>query len=279
MVYSDLGKTGLKVSRLGVGGNAASDPFLLDLAYDVGVNFFDTARTYAAGNTERMLGATFKDKRKSVVIATKTTAKTKDQALRDLELSLRELGSDYIDIWHLHGRSVPADIPDGLFEAQRLAKQQGKIRFSGVSTHLGMKDMIRHLMKIRRTDVILTAYNFNMPPEMEMEKTLAAAHAAGIGVVAMRTMAGGVSGVHSGDGIYPGNPEALTARLKRPGAMVSALKWAIRNKFVDAAVVGVVTPDQLTEDVAGVSAPITDADCKLIGVAERAARARELFAL
>ena len=141
-----------------------------------------------------------------------------------------------------------------------------------------MKDMIRHLMKTRRTDVILTAYNFAMPPEMEMEKTLAAARAAGIGIVAMRTMAGGFSGIHSGDGFYPGNPEALTTRLKRPGAMVSALKWAIRNRFVDAAVAGVITPDQLTENVAGVAAPFTDADGKLIGVAERAARAQELFA-
>jgi hypothetical protein len=278
MVYSDLGKTGLKVSRLGMGGSAPSDPSVLDLAYDMGVNFFDTARTYATGNSERLLGAAFKDKRKSVVIATKTTARTKDQALRDLETSLRELGSDYIDIWHLHGRNVPADIPDGLFEAQRLAKQQGKIRFSGVSMHFTMKDMIRHLMKIRRTDVILTAYNFNMPPEMEMEKTLAAARAAGIGIVAMRTMAGGFSGTRSGDGPYPGNPEALTTRLKRPGAMVSALKWALRNKFVDSAVAGVTTPDQLTENVAGVWAPFTGADGQLIGVAERAARAQELFA-
>jgi hypothetical protein len=76
MVYSDLGKTGLKVSRLGLGGGAASDPSVLDLAYDMGVNFFDTARDYAFGNTERMLGATFRSKRKRVVIATKTRART-----------------------------------------------------------------------------------------------------------------------------------------------------------------------------------------------------------
>jgi hypothetical protein len=278
MVYSDLGKTGLKVSRLGMGGSAASDPSVLDLAYDMGVNFFDTARTYDNGNSERMLGAMFKDKRKSVVIATKTTAKTKDEALRDLEASLRELGSDYIDIWHLHGRNVPADITEDLFEAQRLAKRQGKIRFSGVSIHLSMKNMIPHLMKMGQTDVILAAYNFSMPPEMEMEKTIAAARAAGIGIVAMRTMAGGFSGIHSGDEIYPGDPEALTTRLKRPGAMVSALKWALRNKNVDAAVAGVITPDQLTENIAGVSAPFTGADRKLLGVAERAARAREIFA-
>jgi hypothetical protein len=211
------------------------------------------------------------------VIATKTAARTKEAALRDLELSLRELGTDYIDIWHLHGRNVPADIADGLFEAQRLAKQQGKIRFSGVSTHLGMKDMIRRLMKLRQTDVILTAYNFGMPPEREMEETLAAARTAGIGVLAMRTMAGGFSAIRDGDGLYPGEPEAVTARLRQPGAMVSALKWVLQNRNVDAAVAGVMTPDQLIEDVAGVSAPFTGADRKLLAAAERAARAREIL--
>jgi aryl-alcohol dehydrogenase-like predicted oxidoreductase len=278
MVYSDLGKTGLKVSRLGIGGSARSDASVLDLAYDMGVNFFDTARSNDAGNTERMLGAAFKSKRKRVVISTKTTAKSKDEALRDLEASLRELGSDYIDIWYMQARNVPADISSGLLEAQRLAKQQGKIRFSGVSMHFTMKDMIRHLMKLRRTDVILTAYNFTMPPEMEMEKTIAAARAAGIGVVVMKTMAGGLARIARGDLPYAGDREALARRLRQPGAMASALKWALRNKNVDAALVGVITPDQLTENVAGVSAPFSGADRKLLGVAERAARAREIFA-
>ena len=278
MIYSDLGKTGLKISRLGIGGSALSEPSVLELAYDIGVNFFDTARTYTTGNTERILGAAFKGKRKSVVIATKTLARTKVEALRDLELSLRELASDHIDIWYLQARNVPADIADGLLDAQRLAKQQGKIRFAGVSTHLGMNNMIRHLMKIRRTDVILTAYNFTMPPAREMEKTIAAARAAGIGIVAMKTMAGGFSAIERGDLPYAGDREALIARLKKPGAMVSAIKWALRNRNVDAALAGVVTPDQLTENVAGVAAPFTGADSESLGIAERAARAREIFA-
>jgi aryl-alcohol dehydrogenase-like predicted oxidoreductase len=154
MTFSTLGKTGLKVSRLGIGGNAASDPSVMGLAFDLGVNYFDTARTYQNGNTERMLGAVFKGKRKDVILQTKTTAATKDEALRDLEASLKELGSDYVDIWHLHGRNTPAEIRDELFEVQRLAKQQGKIRFAGVSMHFTMKDMIPHLVKLGQTDVI-----------------------------------------------------------------------------------------------------------------------------
>jgi aryl-alcohol dehydrogenase-like predicted oxidoreductase len=108
MVYGTLGKTGLKVSRLGFGGNVASDPSVLAAAFDAGINFFDTARIYNNGNSERMLGAVFAGKRKDVVLATKTTAKTKDQALLDLDASLKAFGTDYIDIWHLHGRNAPA---------------------------------------------------------------------------------------------------------------------------------------------------------------------------
>jgi predicted aldo/keto reductase-like oxidoreductase len=264
MVYTPLGKTGLKVSRLGIGGNAASDTSVLAMAADMGVNLFDTARTYSSGNTERMLGAALKDKRKSVLLQTKTTATTKDAALRDLEASLREMATDYLDIWYLHGRNTPAEITDDLFEAQRLAKQQGKIRLAGVSMHFTMKDMVSYLMKRGQTDVILTAYNFSMPAEMEMEKTLAAAREAGIGIMTMKTMAGGFARIQRGDRLYTDNPQALTSRLKQPGAMVSALKWALRNKSVDTAVVGTLDREQLEENVAAVAAPFTEADRKLL---------------
>ena len=91
-------------------------------------------------------------------------------------------------------------------------------------------------------------------------------------------MAGGPVGIERGDLPYAGDREALIAKLKQPGAMVSALKWALRNKNADAALAGVITPDQLIEDVAGAVAPFTGADSKLLGIAERAARAREIFA-
>jgi uncharacterized protein len=262
MTYSVLGKTGLKVSRLGMGGNAASDVTVLSMAVDLGVNLFDTARSYTSGNSERTLGAIFKSVRKNVLLQTKSEARTKEAAMRDLEGSLSAMGTDYLDIWYLHSRNTPADVNDDLFEAQRLAKQQGKIRFAGVSMHFTMKEMIPFLVQRGQTDVILTSYNFSMPPEMEMEKTLAAARQAGIGIMAMKTMAGGFGRIQRGDRLYTDNPQALTARLKQPGAMVSALKWVLRNKSVDAAVVGILDREQLTENLAAVSAPFGDTDQK-----------------
>jgi predicted aldo/keto reductase-like oxidoreductase len=264
MQYGVLGKTGVKISRLGMGGNAAADPSVISMACDLGVNLFDTARTYNNGNTERMLGAVLKDRRKQVLIQTKTAGTNRAAAMRDLEASLRELGTDYIDIWYLHGRNTPAEIADELFEVQREAKQQGKIRFAGVSMHFTMKEMIPHLMELGHTDVILTSYNFSMGPEMEMEKTLAAARSAGIGIIAMKTMAGGFSRIQRGDRLYTDNPQALTAKLKQPGAMPSALKWALRNKNLDCAVVGMLDREQVLEDVAAVAAPFTAKDTQLL---------------
>jgi predicted aldo/keto reductase-like oxidoreductase len=127
-----------------------------------------------------------------------------------------------------------------------------------------MKDMVPYLMKRGQTDVILTAYNFSMPPEMEMENTLAAAREAGIGIMTMKTMAGGFARIQRGDRLYTDNPQALTSRLKQPGAMVSALKWALRNKSVDTAVVGTLDREQLEENIAAAPAPFTDADRRLL---------------
>lgn len=262
--YATLGKTGLRVTRLGFGGTAATDPSVAARAIDMGINYIDSARVYLNGNHERMIGGVIKGKRRQLVLETKTTAKTKDAALRDLENSLRDLGTDYIDIWHLHGCNTPEELPDELFEAQRIAKQQGKIRFSGVSMHFTMSRMIPYLIKMGQTDVILTAYNFSMPPEMEMEKTLAAAHQAGIGIAAMKVMAGGFARIQRGDRLYTDNPKGLTEQLKKPGAMIAAMKWVLRNPNVDAAVIGMANDEQVEEDIAAVNQPFTEADQKLL---------------
>jgi len=267
--YGVLGKTGLKVTRLGFGCLAVADSSVISKALDMGINFFDTARSYMRGNSERMLGAALKGRRKDVILETKSTAPTKAAVLQELEASLKELGTDYVDIWYLHSKNNPEDVKDELLEAQRIAKQQGKIRFAGVSTHV--RSTISYLQKLGQTDVILTSYNFSMPPEMGMEKTLAAARQAGIGIVAMKTMAGGYSRVERwDDGSTRGresqvvfeDPKTIMGKLKQPGFMPAALRWALRNQDVDTAIVGMIDTDQLEENFAAMSAPFTEADQK-----------------
>lgn len=257
-----LGKTGLKVSALGFGCMTTSDATVIERAADMGINYFDTARTYQNGNNERMVGAALKGKRGSVLISSKTPAKTKQEALADLETSLRELQTDHLDIWFLHNRNTPDEVTDDLLEAQRIAKRDGKIRFAGVSTHFNMPDMLAHLVKRGQTDVTLASYNFTMKPDVT--SAIQRAREAGMGVVAMKVLAGGFSRIQRGDRLYGASPEALGATLKREGAMLAAIKWALKNRSVDTAIVCMTDADQLEENFRAMSQRFSSQDEQLL---------------
>lgn len=136
-----LGRTGLIVSRSGFGAipiqrlNIAEAKKLLQKAYSKGINFFDTARGYS--DSEEKIGAALSEFRKEIIIATKAFPSTGENLLRDLKTSLRNLQTDYIDVYQLHNpKSVPgADDPEGLYAALIEAKQQGLIRFIGITNH------------------------------------------------------------------------------------------------------------------------------------------------
>jgi predicted aldo/keto reductase-like oxidoreductase len=259
-----LGKTGLKICPLGFGCMTTSDPAVIERAADAGINHFDTARSYQGGNNERMVGAALGARRKQLIVSSKTPAKTREDALKDLDTSLRELRTDYLDIWYLHNRNSPAELNDDLFEAQRIAKQAGKIRFAGVSTHLDMHQMLPYLVKLGQTDVVLTTYNFTMKPEMTA--AIQAARKAGMGIVAMKALAGGFSRIQRGDRLYGVNPDALTATLKQEGALLAAIKWVLKNQSVDAAIVCMTDFDQLEENLRALSERYTPKDEKLLAV-------------
>src|SRR6478672_12499162 len=112
--YKVLGKTGLKVTTLGFGCMITSDGSVVERAADIGITYYDTARGYQGGNNERMVGSALKRKRKEIVLSTKTHAGTKDDALRDLDTSLKELGTDFVDIWYLHAKGSPSEVTGDL---------------------------------------------------------------------------------------------------------------------------------------------------------------------
>jgi hypothetical protein len=257
-----LGKTGLKVSPLGFGCMTTSDPAVIERAADSGINYFDTARVYQNGNNERMLGAVLGAKRRNVIVSSKTAAQTKEAALADLDTSLRELRTDYLDIWYLHNRSTPEELNDGLFEAQDTAKKAGKIRFAGVSTHLNMHKMLPYLVKLGRTDVVLTTYNFSMQPEVT--SAIEAARQAGMGIVTMKALAGGFSRIQRGDRLYGVQPDALTATLRQDGAFLAAIKWVLKNQSVDTAIVCMTDFDQLDENIRALAERYGPKDEKLL---------------
>ena len=153
-----------------------SDASVIERGADMGINYFDTSRGYQHGNNERLVGTALKGKFQKIYISSKADGHTKERALQELDTSLSELGTDHLDIWYLHGKDNPDAVPDELFEAQQIARQQGKIRFAGVSTH-NAKVMVPYLVKKGATDVVLCAYNFTM--EKAFADALAQASAAG----------------------------------------------------------------------------------------------------
>ena len=187
--YRVLGKTGLKVTSVGFGSMITSDPSVIARALEMGVTYFDTARGYQGGNNERMVGGALKSRRKEIVLSSKSEAKTAAAATAELETSLKELGTDYLDIWYIHSRDKPAQVPDELVEAWVRAKEQGKIRHIGLSTH-SPNEMVDRILEIGKIEVVLSTYNFTMGATRDA--TFERIHNAGLGLVAMKVMAGGL---------------------------------------------------------------------------------------
>jgi hypothetical protein len=252
-----LGKTGLDVSEVAFGCMITSDQSVIERAADLGVNLFDTARGYQSGNNERLVGAALKGRRDKVFISTKSGAGTKAGALEHLDESLRQLGTDHVDIWYLHGKRAAADLTDELLEAQRTAKEQGKARFVGVSCHAGHAEVAAAAIE-KKQDVMLVTYNFTMGDRNDA--IMRSLHDAGVGVVAMKVMAGGRG------------PEAVATRekLAAKGGILSALKWVLRQPFVHATIPSTTDMAQLDENLRAMAEPWTREDeQKLVARLER----------
>jgi predicted aldo/keto reductase-like oxidoreductase len=251
--YRVLGSTGLKLTTVGMGCMITSDPSVITRAADLGVNYFDTARGYQHGNNERMVGAALGAKRSQVVLSTKSPANTKEKLLSDLDTSLAELKTDFVDIWYLHARDKPEDIRDDMIEAQQIARQQGKIRFAGMSTH-ALPKMAPWTVERKAFDVVLTTYNFAM--DAKMDEAVAAVAATGTGIVAMKVMAGGFRNVKPSDSLYK--------TLQRDGAMLAALKWVLKKPNVHTTIPSMTDMDQLDENLRAMAEPFAGGDEKVL---------------
>ena len=228
--YRTLGKTGLKVTTVSMGVMNCSDPAVLLRAFDLGINFYDTADCYMRGRNEEMVGQTFKGKRNKIFIQTKVHAHDEKKMRASVERSLRRLQTDYIDVLVWHGHSSPEEVSDpNLFEFISKMKKEGKIRFTGFSTHSHMASLLREAAKSNFHDVVLVAYNFTYSKDLKEAVALAAQ--SGIGIVAMKTQAGGYKKAKMG-GLSPHQ---------------AALKYVLMDQGVSCAVPGVTTIEQIDE--------------------------------
>lgn len=143
MEYVTLGKTGLKISRLGFGGipiqrvDAAATRKLVEAMVEKGINYIDTARGYTV--SEAYLGEALEGFRDKFVLATKSMARTKEAMAADIETSLKNLKTDYIDLYQIHNPSLEqleqVMAPNGALEALMEAKEAGKIGHIGMTAH------------------------------------------------------------------------------------------------------------------------------------------------
>ncbi len=246
--YRALGSTGLKVTELGFSGEAVSDLAVIRQALDLGINFFDTARPYESGAQERALSAALGSRRKDVTVATRSYGDDRRSVAADLDSSLRELKTDYIDIWYLGSKDAPAS--SGLLSVQQEAQKAGKIRFRGFSTHK-LPAVLQHILDVRY-DVVMVPYNFPMGVRTELEAALKQLHKAGIGAVAMKVMAGGYR-----------NPRAYL-RMKRRNAYVAALRWALRGPEIQTTSVAMRDRDQLEENMEAMAGSFDQEDERLL---------------
>ena len=254
VTYRILGKTGLKVSTVGYGCMITSDPTVITRAVDMGINYFDTSRNYQSGQNERMVGAALGAKRKDIFISTKCDQKTGAGILGEIDTSLKELNTDHVDVWLLHGKDTPELISDELVEAQRKAKQQGKVRFIGMSTH-ALPAVVDRVIEAK-LEVVQAQYNFTSAAEWG--PALDKLHQAGIGVVAMKVMA------KVGRGRGRGAAQAPPPPARPANFAPTALKWAIKNPIIATTVPSMTDIDQLEQNFAVMAQPFTDSDQKIL---------------
>jgi len=222
-----LGKTGLQVGTVGFGAMITRDPEVIRFAVERGVDYVDTADCYMGGENERIVGRALAGIRDKVVLATKVHIAPVDQMIRSAENSLRSLKVDVIDVLQLHGISTEGEVTDGRArEALRVLIDQGKVRAAGVTTHSGQETVLRAVQKHGFYKTVLVAYNFRSDTGVAatvagalglsqgLSNTIRAVAESGIGVIAMKTQAGGYA---SPPGGFSPHQAALAWVLGNPG--------------------------------------------------------------
>jgi predicted aldo/keto reductase-like oxidoreductase len=255
--YVTLGKTGLVISDIGFGSSGCPSADIVRHCYDRGMTYFDTAEMYGSEGwgegefVETFLGEALHDKRDKVVITTKYLAEAKDDRaliMSKLEGSLRRLRTDHVDIFLNHAINELDRVKNPeWYEFVALAKQQGKIRFSGISGHGGLlQECVEYAIDHDLVDVILCSHNFGSDPKFYerftkkfdwvanqagIRRLFKKAHDKGIGVIAMKTQMGA-------------KLNDLSAYEFEGAALPEAsLRWVLSDPNVDAAIISMTSTE------------------------------------
>ena len=236
MEYKVLGKTGLKVSRLGFGGipiqrvDQEQTRKLVLQAKAAGINFIDTARAYTV--SEEYLGYALEGVRQDFVLASKTYSRSKEAAAKDIETSLKNLRTDHIDLYQIHNPSAAeleqVQQPDGALAALLEAKAQGKIAHIGITLH--SVELFEKALELSWPETIMFPYNI---VETQGQELIEKCREKNIGFIAMKPLAGGAID---------------DATL--------ALSFIARNDAVTVVIPGMATQEEMEQNIAAVQNPV-----------------------
>jgi predicted aldo/keto reductase-like oxidoreductase len=195
------------------------------------------------GTNEEMMGKAFEGKRQKVMIQTKVHVHDEKRMRSSIERSLRRLHTDYIDILLWHGHTSWEQVSDPiLYEFMSKMKKEGKVRFTGFSAHSKMASLLREAAKSHFHDVALVSYNFTH--SKDLKEAVALAVKSGIGIVAMKTQAGGYK----------------KEKMRGFSPHQAALKYVLMDPNVSCAVPGVTTIEQIEECATVMGASFTKGD-------------------
>jgi len=237
-----LGKTGEEISILGLGGEGILRTHdeeekavpLIRRALDLGITYFESARAYA--NSESYYGMALQERRRDIFLTSKSHERTGDGALKHLEVTLKNMKTDFLDLWMIHDVRSPKDVeqifaPRGAIKAFEAAKRNKVARFIGISGHRN-PTILSRAIDLFPFDVVLMPVNPAEPHYWSfLEAVLPKAVDKGMGILGMKTLSRGVC-----------------ARIFGDESIGTFLRFAL-TQSISAAVVGCETIDQLETNV------------------------------
>lgn len=276
MDYNLLGSSTLKISEIGfgcmsLGDNDDDNARTLHHAFDLGINFFDTADLYHKGMNEVSVGKALKGKRGEVILATKVGNQwnpdgrgwdwnpRKDYILSSIDESLKRLQTDHIDLYQLHGGTIEDPIDDTI-EAFELLQKQGKIRYYGISSI--RPNVIREYMK--RSSIVSVMMQYSLLDRRPEETCLDLLSANNIGVLSRGGLAQGLLVNknpkeylnHTKEKVKDGAAVVHSLSGQQRTAAQTSIRFVLQHPAIVSAVIGMRSMEQLEEVVNTVKTPL-----------------------
>jgi aryl-alcohol dehydrogenase-like predicted oxidoreductase len=285
MHYRQLGSSDLRISKIGFGcmsleANLRQNEQMIHKAIECGINFFDTADLYQKGDNESILGAAIKPFRKKIIIATKVGNQWRNDGsgwdwnpnrkyiLKAVEESLRRLQTNYIDLYQLHGGTMDDPI-DEIIETFESLKQQGKIRYYGISSI--RPNVIREY--ISRSGIVSVMMQYSLLDRRPEESCIGLLEEHNIGILARGALAKGLLAGKPSSSFLNYNGEQVAKVAMRISSLSgpqrskaqTALQFVLRKPVVTSVVAGIRTMEQLN-DITGVfeSVPLSTEELSIL---------------